>query len=75
MSTGDICEVLRQKADSAGLDLSIDISRGMWYAVLATRKDSYENLIVRTFEANSLEELANRVRFPVRTPDGWAVYV
>ncbi len=75
MNIGGICEDLIKRAEAAGLEISIDSSRGVWYAVLATRKDSYENLLVRSFEANSLEELVKRVRFPIRTPDGWAVYV
>lgn len=75
MSTGDICEDLKRRANLAGLELSIDSSSGVWYAVIATRADSYQNLLVRSFEANSLEELARQVRFPVRTPDGWGVYV
>jgi len=75
MNTGDICEELKQRAASAGLELSVDSSRGVWYAVLATREDSYSNFLVRTFYADTLEGLVKRVRFPERTPSGRAVYV
>jgi hypothetical protein len=75
MNIGGICEELKRRADTAHIDLKIDKSGDTWYAVLVTRKDSYSNLLVRSFEAGSLDELVRRVRFPERTPDGRAVYV
>lgn len=74
MSTESICEVLHDEADKYGVDLKIDSRSGLWYATVLTRKES-PNLVVRTFQADTLEELANRVRFPERTPDGRAVYL
>jgi hypothetical protein len=75
MNIGGICEELKRRADTAQIDLKIDKSGEIWYAVLVTRKDSYSNLLVRSFEARSLNDLVRRVRFPYRTPDGRAVYV
>lgn len=74
MSTESICEDLWKRADELDLNVCIDKIGKTWYATVMTR-GSYSNLLVRTFEAKTLEELAKRVRFPLRTPSGRAVYL